>query len=103
MSSKCKICGRYWTDHDGIQVTCERAQEQAAEIERLKAEIERLHKIERDRFDFWANELLNLHPAMQLRMQFCKTCGNKRCPAAGDERYKCTCSNEPGQVGEVKK
>ncbi len=100
--SKCKICGRYWTDHDGIQVTCERAQEQAAEIERLKAEIERLHKIERDRFDFWATELLNLHAAMQLRMQFCKTCGNKRCPSAGDERMKCTGSNEPGQVGELR-
>jgi hypothetical protein len=35
-------------------------------------------------------------------MILCKTCGNKRCPAAGDERYKCTGSNEPGQVGELR-
>ena len=35
--------------------------EQAEEIAKLKAEIERLHKIERDRFAFWAKELLQLH------------------------------------------
>jgi hypothetical protein len=39
-------------------------QEQAGEIEQLKAEIERLNKVERDRFDFWATELLNLHPGI---------------------------------------
>lgn len=32
-------------------------------------------------------------------MILCPTCGNKRCPKAEDHRYKCTGSNEPGQVG----
>lgn len=26
-------------------------------------------------------------------------CGNKRCPKSLDHRFKCTKSNEPGQVG----
>lgn len=64
MSSKCKVCGRYWTDHDGIQVTCQRDKEQAEEIAKLKAEIERLHKFERDRWPGWAK---NLFDAKQKR------------------------------------
>ena len=28
-------------------------------------------------------------------------CGNKRCPKSIDHRYKCTNSNDPGQVGEI--
>lgn len=33
------------------------------------------------------------------RFVVCSTCGNKRCPRAGDERFRCTGSNELGQVG----
>jgi archaellum component FlaC len=45
--SKCTSCGIDWTEHLGITGTCKRVQDQAAEIERLKAEIERLTKSER--------------------------------------------------------
>lgn len=31
----------------------------------------------------------------------CEVCGNKRCPHHADHRYRCTGSNEPGQVGEI--
>jgi hypothetical protein len=37
----------------------------------------------------------------QLRMHFCPICGNKRCPKADSERYKCTGSNEVNQIGEL--
>jgi len=30
----------------------------------------------------------------------CETCGNKRCPRAGDLGNKCTGSNAPLQIGE---
>ncbi|MGY2732351.1 hypothetical protein [Sphingomonas sp. UYP23] len=33
-----------------------------------------------------------------IRMFLCETCGNKRCPHAGDHRFACTGSNEPGQT-----
>lgn len=35
------------------------------------------------------------------RFRACPTCGNKRCPKTGDHRFRCTNSNETGQVGEV--
>jgi hypothetical protein len=34
-------------------------------------------------------------------MILCPTCGNKRCPKAENELFKCTGSNEVGQVGEL--
>ena len=57
--SKCRSCGVDWTDHLGITGTCKLVQEQAEEIERLKAQIERLHKMERDRWTGWAKELFD--------------------------------------------
>lgn len=37
------------------------------------------------------------------RMYVCATCGNKRCPAASDcRKWKCSGSNEPGQIAEAK-
>lgn len=36
------------------------------------------------------------------RMYVCPTCGNKRCPAIQDHRFKCTGSNELDQVGVLK-
>jgi len=44
MSDKCESCGIEWTEHLGITGTCKRVQDQAAEIERLKAEIEALNR-----------------------------------------------------------
>lgn len=35
-------------------------------------------------------------------MMLCKDCSNKRCPQALDHRYKCSRSNDVGQVGELK-
>lgn len=35
-----------------------------------------------------------------MRMILCPICGNKRCPKADNHRYKCTGSNDVGQVGE---
>jgi hypothetical protein len=35
-----------------------------------------------------------------MRMVLCPTCGNKRCPRASWHGYKCTGSNDVGQVGE---
>lgn len=34
-----------------------------------------------------------------MQMILCDECGNKRCPKAENHRYKCTGSNEPGQIG----
>ncbi len=34
-------------------------------------------------------------------MVVCSLCGNKRCPRTEDCRFKCTNSNQPGQVGEL--
>jgi len=34
-------------------------------------------------------------------MILCPTCGNKRCPKAGDHNLACTGSNEPGQPGSA--
>lgn len=36
-----------------------------------------------------------------LRFNVCSICGNKRCPHASDHEYKCTNSNDVGQVGSV--
>lgn len=36
-----------------------------------------------------------------VRMIWCETCGNKRCPHANDHRNTCTNSNEPGQPGSA--
>lgn len=33
------------------------------------------------------------------RMIVCPQCGNKRCPKASDDRFECSGSNEPGQIG----
>lgn len=38
-----------------------------------------------------------------LYMILCPDCGNKRCPKAQNHIYKCTGSNDVGQVGEVAK
>lgn len=41
-------------------------------------------------------------PSRLMRiMILCPTCGNKRCPKAENELFKCTGSNEAGQVGEL--
>jgi len=62
--SKCESCGIAWTDHLGITGTCKRAQEQAveieqlkAEVERLKAEVERLNNIGRNQWAGWPEAL----------------------------------------------
>jgi hypothetical protein len=39
---KCESCGVEWTDHHWNTATCKTVHEQAAEIAKLKAEIERL-------------------------------------------------------------
>ena len=57
--NKCGVCGVHWCDHLGILGTCKLVQEQASEIERLKAESERLHKIERDRWTGWTKALFD--------------------------------------------
>lgn len=36
-----------------------------------------------------------------MRMIVCPKCGNKRCPHAGDHRFRCTYSNAPNQIPEV--
>lgn len=36
-----------------------------------------------------------------FRFNVCSICGNKRCPHASDHNYKCTNSNEVGQIGSV--
>ena len=72
--------------------------EAADEIERLAVELEAIKKLERDRWTGWAKEL-GWTPA--TRMIVCQKCGNKRCPRAGDEKYKCTGSNATGQIGEM--
>jgi len=58
--SKCESCGVAWSKHLGITGTCKRVQEQAAEIKRLQAEIERWHKIERERWTGWAQQLFDV-------------------------------------------
>lgn len=37
--------------------------------------------------------------ALRTYMILCPDCGNKRCPKAENHRYKCTGSNNVGQVG----
>lgn len=39
--------------------------------------------------------------ALVQPMWLCPMCGNKRCPKATWHGYKCTGSNEPGQVAEA--
>lgn len=36
-----------------------------------------------------------------IRFNVCSICGNKRCPYASDHEYKCTNSNDVGQLGSV--
>lgn len=36
-------------------------------------------------------------------MKLCPICGNKRCPKAENSAYKCTGSNDVGQVGELER
>ncbi len=43
----------------------------------------------------------NYNP-LRVYMILCRDCGNKRCPQAQDHRFKCTGSNDVGQVGELK-
>ena len=39
-----------------------------------------------------------------MRMYVCGTCGNKRCPAAGDcSKWECSGSNDPGQTPRPKR
>jgi len=40
--------------------------------------------------------------AIPTYMIVCPDCGNKRCPQAMNHKYKCTSSNDVGQVGEFK-
>ena len=35
------------------------------------------------------------------RLRVCATCGNKRCPHAGDHNNPCTGSNDTGQPGSA--
>ena len=65
MSDKCESCGRQWIDHEGIIRTCDRNGDQATEIAKLKAEIEALKQIERDRWTGWSKDLF--HPAIERR------------------------------------
>ena len=39
--------------------------------------------------------------AYRTYMIVCPKCGNKRCPKAENHTFKCTKSNEVGQIGEV--
>jgi hypothetical protein len=101
--NNCKSCGIEWTEHLGMIGTCKRVQDQAAEIERLKTEVERLNNIGRNLWAGWPEALypgmtesLHGHKCHHPKMILCKTCGTGRCPAAGDERMKCTGRNEPG-------
>lgn len=42
------------------------------------------------------------YPPLPLTiMILCPICGNKRCPKAENDKFKCTNSNEVGQIGEV--
>ena len=41
----------------------------------------------------------NIFP--NIRFNVCSSCGNKRCPHASDHNFKCTKSNDVGQVGIV--
>lgn len=36
-----------------------------------------------------------------MHLVTCPKCGNKRCPKADNHIFKCTQSNEPGQIGEL--
>ena len=65
--SKCGACGVRWCDHLGILGTCKLVQDQAKEIAKLKAEIERLHKNERDRYTGWAKELFDAKQQRETR------------------------------------
>lgn len=51
-----------------------------------------------DDFDIRSQFFLNLK-VDSCQMILCDECGNKRCPKAENHRYKCTGSNDPGQVG----
>ena len=65
--SKCESCGVNWTDHLGVTGTCKRNGDQAEEIAKLKAEIERLHKIELDRWISIRDQL----PPTDRQVLFC--------------------------------
>jgi hypothetical protein len=38
---------------------------------------------------------------LRLIMPLCPICGNKRCPKAENDQFKCTNSNAVGQIGEL--
>ena len=38
---------------------------------------------------------------MDIRMNLCPECGNKRCPRATYHEHQCTNSNEPNQEGSA--
>ena len=42
--SSCESCGVRWCDHRGMLATCKLVQDQAKEIERLKADIKALRE-----------------------------------------------------------
>jgi hypothetical protein len=68
--SKCESCGRQWIDREGIIRTCKRNGDQAVEIAKLKAEIERLHKIERERYTGWAKALFDTKQKLSVPPEF---------------------------------
>lgn len=41
------------------------------------------------------------YPPLRMFMYTCPLCGNKRCPKTENHRFKCTKSNDVGQVGEL--
>ena len=50
------------------------------------------------------NEIMSMglsYLSLPVRMILCPICGNKRCPKAEYHAYKCTGSNDVGQVGEL--
>lgn len=51
----------------------------------------------------WCSTCRPVNPMVDAdnRMVVCPDCGNKRCPRASDHIYRCSGSNEPGQVGVI--
>lgn len=43
----------------------------------------------------------NMLLSQGMTLPLCLVCGNKRCPKAEDNKFKCTNSNEDGQIGEL--
>ncbi len=72
----------------------------ATEVERLRAEVERL-TAERN-CPCRDCQMARLGPSVyptRREMILCPRCGNKRCPHATNHNHACTDSNDPGQEG----